>query len=80
MIAKTTIYEKFQTVVPKKIRDELGITREYKIIEWDINDKNQAILTFQKKKSMDDLIGKYSTEQPFDAVHDLKKLRKGELE
>ena len=79
MIAKTNIYEKFQTVVPKKVRDKLGIDQEYKIIEWDINDKNQAILTFQKKKSMDDLIGKYSTEEPFDAVCDLKKIRKGEL-
>lgn len=79
MIAKTKMYEKFQTVVPKKIREKLGITHEHKIIEWNINDKNEVILTFKKKKSIDDLIGKYATSEKFDAVEELKKLRKAEL-
>lgn len=79
MIAKTKMYEKFQTVVPKKIREKMGITQEHTIIEWNINDKNEVVLTFKKKKSIDDLIGKYATREKFNAVDELKKLRKNEL-
>jgi len=32
---ETNIYDKFQTVVPKKIRETLGLTKNH-IIEWTI--------------------------------------------
>lgn len=49
IIAKTNIYDKFQTVIPKRIKEELGITKKNTVIEWNINKKGKVKLTFRKK-------------------------------
>jgi len=34
IMAKTNMYDKYQTVIPKEIRKELGITDTDYFIEW----------------------------------------------
>lgn len=77
MIAKTNIYNRFQTVIPKEIRKKLDINKE-QIIEWDINDKGKVELTFRNKLTTKDMIGRYTTKKPINATKKLKKLERGE--
>ncbi|MGL6297840.1 MAG: hypothetical protein ACRC1M_01600 [Methanobacteriaceae archaeon] len=76
MIAKTNMYGKHQTTVPKEIRNRLGVD-ENVIIEWDINDNNEAVLKFKKKLSLEDMIGRYTAKEPFDSVNVAKEIEKG---
>ena len=48
MIAITSIFGKNQTTIPKQVRERLGLDSNM-IIEWDVNNKNEAILKFRKK-------------------------------
>ncbi|MCL2688142.1 MAG: type II toxin-antitoxin system PrlF family antitoxin [Methanobrevibacter sp.] len=48
MIAITNIFGKNQTTIPKEVRKRLGLEKNM-IIEWDVNEKNEAILRFRKK-------------------------------
>ena len=50
MIAITNIFGKNQTTIPKEVRKRLGLEKNM-IIEWDVNEKNEAILRFKKKYS-----------------------------
>lgn len=77
MIAKTSIYNRYQTVIPKEIRNKLNLDKE-QIIEWDINDDGKVELTFRKKLTTKDMIGRYTTKEPFNATEKLKKIERGE--
>ena len=77
MIAKTNIYNRYQTVIPKEIRNKINIDNE-QIIEWDINDKGKVELTFRNKLTTKDMIGRYTTEKPINATDELKKMERGE--
>ncbi|MBZ9570633.1 type II toxin-antitoxin system PrlF family antitoxin [Methanobrevibacter sp. TMH8] len=77
MIAKTNIYNRYQTVIPKEIRKKINIDKE-QIIEWDINDKGKVELTFRKKLTTKDMIGRYTTKKPINATNELKKMERGE--
>jgi bifunctional DNA-binding transcriptional regulator/antitoxin component of YhaV-PrlF toxin-antitoxin module len=60
MIAITNIFGKNQTTIPKEVRKKLGLEKNM-IIEWDVNEKNEAILRFRKKyteKECDDFFNK----------------------
>ena len=48
MIAITNIFGKNQTTIPKEVRKRLGLEKNM-VIEWDVNEKNEAILRFKKK-------------------------------
>jgi bifunctional DNA-binding transcriptional regulator/antitoxin component of YhaV-PrlF toxin-antitoxin module len=48
MIAVTNIFGKNQTTIPKEVRERLGLEKNM-IIEWDVNEKNEAILKFKRK-------------------------------
>jgi bifunctional DNA-binding transcriptional regulator/antitoxin component of YhaV-PrlF toxin-antitoxin module len=48
MIAITNIFGKNQTTIPKEVRNRLGLEKNM-IIEWDVNEKNEAILKFKRK-------------------------------
>ncbi|MDR0912301.1 MAG: AbrB/MazE/SpoVT family DNA-binding domain-containing protein [Methanobrevibacter sp.] len=76
MIAKTSIYPKFQTTIPKEIRKKIKIS-ENDIIEWDINKEGIIELKIRKKTGFMDLVGKYDSE-PFDSNSLLKKMDMGE--
>ncbi|WP_225370557.1 type II toxin-antitoxin system PrlF family antitoxin [Methanobrevibacter arboriphilus] len=46
--AETNIYDKFQTVIPKKIREKLGLTKDH-VIEWIADENGKVELKFRKK-------------------------------
>jgi bifunctional DNA-binding transcriptional regulator/antitoxin component of YhaV-PrlF toxin-antitoxin module len=48
MIAITNIFGKNQTTIPKEVRKRLGLEKNM-IIEWDVNENNEAVLRFRKK-------------------------------
>ncbi|MCL2156645.1 MAG: type II toxin-antitoxin system PrlF family antitoxin [Methanobrevibacter sp.] len=48
MIAITNIFGKNQTTIPKEVRKRLGLEKNM-IIEWDVNENNEAILKFRRK-------------------------------
>ncbi|OPY22197.1 MAG: putative regulator PrlF [Methanobacterium sp. PtaU1.Bin097] len=72
---ETNIYDKFQTVVPKKIRETMGLTKNH-IIEWTINDKGKVELSFRKKVTDDDVIGMVSLKEKTNAVKLVEDLYK----
>jgi len=86
MIAITNIFGKNQTTIPKEVRKRLGLEKNM-IIEWDINDKNEAILRFRKYNSEEEMdsylsrMEKINEELGLDfdykrAVNDFKKFKK----
>jgi len=77
MIAKTSIYPKYQTTIPKEIRKKLEL-KENQIIEWDINKNGNVELTFREKHSFKDMAGIFKTKEKTDAVEIKKKVKKGE--
>lgn len=67
MVSVTSIYDKFQTVIPAEIRDEFNLDRSYKI-EWKINENGKAELEFIKELSLEDMVGRYSAIEDIDSV------------
>ncbi|MGL6298578.1 MAG: hypothetical protein ACRC1M_05355 [Methanobacteriaceae archaeon] len=78
MLATTKMYDRFQTVVPAEVRKMLDIDKNY-IIEWDVNEEGQAVLSFVKKLSLDEMIGRYTSKEPIDAVELKRKFKNGEI-
>jgi bifunctional DNA-binding transcriptional regulator/antitoxin component of YhaV-PrlF toxin-antitoxin module len=74
MIAKTNLYDKFQTVIPKEIRKKLGINKEYTIVEWSINKKGKVELEFRKKLTDKDMVGIIELEKKTNALELEKEL------
>ena len=67
MVIVTSIYDKFQTVIPVEIRKEFNLDKSYKI-EWKINDKGIVELEFFKELNLDDMVGKYKSNEDIDSV------------
>lgn len=59
MTSVTSIYDKFQTVIPVEIRNEFNLNKSYKI-EWQINDKEKVELEFIKELTLDEMVGRYT--------------------
>lgn len=74
---ETIISDKFQTVIPKKIRNKLGLSKNH-IIEWSITDDRKVELTFRKKLTDEDVRGMVSLKEKTNSVKLVKDLyRKG---
>ena len=76
MMAKTSIYPKYQTTIPKEIRKKLDL-KENHVIEWDINENGKVELTFRKKVTEKDIAGMIKEELPYDSVEIKKRGSKG---
>ena len=76
MIAKTKIYPKYQTTIPKEIRKKLYLKEDH-IIEWDINKNGKVELTFRKKVTEKDIAGMIKEKLPYDSVEIKKRGSKG---
>jgi len=76
MIAKTNIYPKYQTTIPKEIRKKLDLKENY-VVEWDINKNGKVELTFRKKVTEKDIAGMIKKELPYDSVEIKKRGAKG---
>ncbi|MDR2545000.1 MAG: AbrB/MazE/SpoVT family DNA-binding domain-containing protein [Methanobrevibacter sp.] len=53
MLAVTNVFGKNQTTIPKEVRQKLGLDGNF-IIEWNINENNEAVLKFKRKYSKKD--------------------------
>lgn len=67
MVVVTSIYDKFQTVIPVEIRKQFDLDKSYKI-EWKINDDGIVELEFFKELNLDDMVGKYKSNEDIDSV------------
>ena len=79
MVVVTSIYDKFQTVIPAEIRKEFNLDKSYKI-KWEIKDNGRIELEFFKELSLEDMIGRYSADEKIDSVelkHDFKNNKLG---
>lgn len=60
MVTTTKIYDKYQTVIPKEIRQKLDITKE-DIVEWRLLENNDIRINIRKKSDFKDIIGMINT-------------------
>lgn len=67
MVNITSIYDKFQTVIPAEIRKEFDLDKTYKI-EWKINENGKVELDFIKELTLEDMIGRYTSKEPIESV------------
>lgn len=79
IMAKTNMYDKYQTVIPKEIRKGLGIKGTDYYIEWFLDEDGKVEVEFIKKLNFMEMGGRYKTEEPIDSVELKKKFKKGEL-
>jgi len=68
IMAKTNMYDKYQTVIPKEIRKELGITDTDYFIEWFLDEDGKLEVEFVKKLDFMEMGGRYKTEEPVNSV------------
>ena len=78
MVSVTSIYDKFQTVIPVEIRKEFNLDKSYKI-EWKINEKGKVELEFTKELTLDEMVGRYTSQDPIDAVQLKNDFKNGKL-
>lgn len=78
MVIVTSIYDKFQTVIPVEIRKEFNLDKSYKI-EWKINADGNVQLEFFKELSLDDMVGKYEAKEAIDCVELKHQFKNNEL-
>lgn len=76
MVLTTKIYNKFQTVIPKEIREKLNITENH-LVEWYLDEKGEVKLNFVENLSFDDMAGIFKSDKPTDAVKLKKQAQRG---
>jgi len=77
MVITTKIYNKFQTVIPKEIREKLNITKDH-LVEWYLDEKGEVRLSFVENLSFEDMAGIFSSSEATDAVKLKKQAQRGE--
>ena len=73
ILATTKLYSNNQTAVPSIIRDKFDVNGDT-IIEWGINEKNEPVIKFRKKRNIDNLIGMVQLDEITDSVKLKKEL------
>ena len=66
-MVRTSIYDKFQTVISAEIRKEFDLDKTHKI-EWKINENGKVELDFIRELTLDEMVGRYTAKEPIDAV------------
>jgi AbrB family looped-hinge helix DNA binding protein len=77
MILETKVYDGNQTTIPPEIRNKFNI-KPNDVVEWLLCENEDIKIRFKEKNTIEGLIGKYSSNNAFNAVEDIKKLRNGE--
>jgi len=75
MVLTTKIYNKFQTVIPKEIREKLKITEDH-LVEWCLDEKGEVRVNFIKNLSFEDMAGIFESDEPTDAVKLKKRVQR----
>ena len=78
LVSVTSIYDKFQTVIPAEIRNEFNLDKSYKI-EWKINDEGKVELEFIKELTLDEMVGRYTAVEPTDVVSLKNDFKNGKI-
>lgn len=73
ILATTKLYSNNQTAVPSIIRDKFNVNGDT-IIEWGINENNEPIIKFRKKRNIKNLIGMVQLDERTDSVQLKKEL------
>ena len=73
ILATTKLYRNNQTAVPIIIRDKFDVDADT-IIEWGINEKNEPVIKFRKKRNIEDIIGLVQLDERTDSVKLKKEL------
>lgn len=68
MVIVTSIYDKFQTVIPAEVRKEFNLDKSYKI-KWEIKSSGKIKLEFFKELCLDDMVGKYTANDEINSVN-----------
>jgi len=76
MVLTTKIYNKFQTVIPKEIREKLKITENH-LVEWYLDEKGEVRVNFIENLSFEDMAGIFESDEPTDAVKLKKQVQRG---
>lgn len=56
ILANSSIYKNYQTVIPKNVRKEFNVT-ENTIVEWIKNENGELNIKFRKKVTLKDVAG-----------------------
>lgn len=76
-MSNSKVYKGFQTVIPSKIRKDLGI-KEEDSLKWESNGK-EATVRIDEQRSLDDLTGLITLPYKTDSVDLKKKSSRGEI-
>ncbi|MDR0911758.1 MAG: AbrB/MazE/SpoVT family DNA-binding domain-containing protein [Methanobrevibacter sp.] len=79
MFAMTKIYNKYQTVIPKEIRQRFGVTENYSV-EWDVDENNEIKVRFVENLSFEDMAGIFKSDEVTDSVELKKQVQKGGIQ
>ena len=78
MVSVTSIYDKFQTVIPAEIRNEFNLDKSYKI-EWRIKEDGKVELQFIKELTLNEMVGRYTASEPIDSIQLKNDFKNGKL-
>ncbi len=56
ILANSSIYKNYQTVIPKNVRKEFNVT-ENTVVEWIKNENGELNIKFRKKVTLKDVVG-----------------------
>ncbi|KZX12808.1 AbrB/MazE/SpoVT family DNA-binding domain-containing protein [Methanobrevibacter curvatus] len=73
----TKIYKNNQTVIPSEIRQKFNIKKN-DLMDWKITKDNKIEIEIIKPLSLKDMVGRYTTDESFDAVKDIRRMRIGD--
>ncbi len=72
----TKMYKGWQTVIPLEIRKKMDIAPD-DVLEWETLEANKVVVTFRKKKSVNDIIGIAHSKEKTNAVELKKRAQTG---
>ncbi|OEC89011.1 MULTISPECIES: hypothetical protein [Methanosphaera] len=73
VLATSKIYGNFQTSIPKEIRKQCNIDKDY-IIEWDITEEGKPEINFRKKRNFKNLVGAFHLDEETNSVELKRRL------
>lgn len=71
---KTTVSKKFQTTKPAKLRDEINIKHSENLLR---KQNGNEVVRKIEQLTFKDMIGRYTSKEPFDSVKLKKKTSRG---
>ncbi|MCI7428878.1 MAG: hypothetical protein MSS83_07195 [Methanobrevibacter sp.] len=67
VLATSKLSDDFKTTIPKEIIKKCNIDKDY-IIEWDLTDDGEPLISFRKKRDFKNIIGAFHLEEETDSA------------